>query len=714
MNAQLEPQPGIESDPLLGCLLIVARWHNLAASVNAVAAGLPLLDNRLTPTMFERAAQRVGLSARIAAQPLSKLDALHTPAVLMLDGGSACVLLAAISDDKARVISPDNPEAEVALPAAELAERYSGYAILAGPKHRYDARTAALSAAPTGHWFWGTIAKSWRIYRDVIFASLAVNLFAVASPLFIMNVYDRVVPNQAFETLWVLAAGVGIVYVFDFVLRSLRGYFVDLAGRKADLQLSAQLFERVLGMRLEARPASTGAFANSLKEFDGIRDFFTSLTLTTLVDLPFSLLFLLVVWLIAGPLVLVPIAVLPLLLLYGLFLKPRLRRAAENGFRASAQKNSTLVEGLTEAETVKALGIEGRLQQQLEAAVAEGARWSAAARQWGLSATNLASFAQQLVSVGVVIVGVYLISDGLLSMGGLIAAVILSGRAVTPLAQLAALLTRLSQASTALTALNDIMQLPVDRPPGKVFVSRPTFSGAVEFDAVSFHYPGQQFAALAEASLRIEPGERVGLIGRVASGKTTINRLVAGLYHATGGAVRIDGVDVRQLDPGDLRRNLGYVGQDPQLMFGTVRENLTLGVPEANDEQLIRAAELAGVGDFVNRHPLGFDMPVGEHGAMLSGGQKQALALARAIVLDPPILLLDEPTGSMDNSTEDKVKQGLAEATQGKTLILVTHRASLLELVNRVIVVDGGRIVADGPKVEVLAALRAGRIKQAG
>ena len=380
--------------------------------------------------------------------------------------------------------------------------------------------------------------------------------------------------------------------------------------------------------------------------------------------------------------------------------------------RAAAQKNATLVEALVEAETVRALGVEGRLQGKLERSVAESARWSAEARQWALSAANLATFLQQMVSVGVVVFGVYLISDGLLSMGGLIAAVMLSGRAVVPLAQIAGLLTRLFQASTALQTLNEVMKMPVERPDGKVFVTRPVLQGNIEFDHVSFVYPGQELPALQDAVFRIESGERVAIIGRVGSGKTTVNRLIAGLYQAQKGAVRIDGVDIRQLDPGDLRHNIAYVSQDNQLLFGSIRDNLTMGIAHVDDERIVRAAELSGVAAFVNRHPLGFDMPVGEHGSMLSGGQRQAVALARALVQDAPVLLLDEPTGAMDNSSEEHIKRELSGVVQGKTLILITHRASLLELVERVIVVDAGKVVADGPKAQVLDALRAGRIKQ--
>lgn len=712
-NAAAQPKVSSEPDPLVGCMLLLARLHGLPASEYAVTAGLPLEDGRLMPSQFARAARRIGLRARLVRRPLERLDALVTPAVLLLHDDRACVLLEPLRDGRARVQLADNPEGETSLAADELAAMYDGYAILASPAHRYDARTpGADDAQKRGHWFWGTLAANWQIYRDVVLATVLINLFVVASPLFVMNVYDRIVPNNALESLWVLAIGVTIVYAFDFVLRSLRGHFIDVAGSRADIELSSRLYERVLGLRLDARPASAGAFANNLREFDGIREFFASLTLTAFVDVPFALFFLLVVWWIGGPLVVVPLAVIPILLVYGLFVQPRLRRAAEQSMHAAAQKNATLVEALVEAETVRALGVEGRLQGQLESSVAQTARWSADARAWALSATNLATLLQQLVSVGVVVLGVYLIGDGLLSLGALIAGVILSGRAVGPLAQIAALLTRYYQASTALNTLNSVMEMPVERPPGKVFVTRPAIQGSIEFDHVTFRYPGQELAALSDASFRIEPGERVAIIGRVGSGKTTINRLMAGLYEAQNGAVRIDGVDMRQLDPGDLRHNIAYVSQDSQLLFGTVRDNLTMGLAHVDDEQIVRAAQLTGVADFVDRHPSGFDMPVGEHGSMLSGGQRQAVGLARALVQDAPVLLLDEPTGSMDNSSEEHIKRELGGVIDGKTLVLITHRASLLDLVDRVIVVDAGMLVADGPKAQVLEALRAGRIKQ--
>ncbi len=699
-------------DPLLGCLVALTRLRHRPLSADALRAGLPLVDNRLTPSLFVRAAARAGLTARILKRRLERISSLVLPAVLMLHEAQACVLLDIdTSAGKARVLFPESGGGEEEVALEDLAARYTGYAIFVQPEHRFDERAPEVHNIASRHWFWGTIGRSWRIYRDVVIASLLINLFALASPLFIMNVYDRVVPNNASETLWVLATGVAVVFLFDFLMRTLRGYFIDLAGRKADIGISSAIYERVLGLKMEARPVSVGAFANNLREFETIRDFIASATVTTLVDLPFILLFIGVLALIAGSVAVIPAAAVPLILLYGLIIQGPLRRSVENSFRASAQKNATLIEGLAGAETVKHLGAESQLQRRWEQAVAHIARWSAHSRLLSASAVNVAQLVQQLASVVVVLYGVHLVTAGDMSLGGLIASVILTGRALAPMGQVANLATRYHQASTALKTLNGIMEMPVDRPEDQVFVSRPRLKGEIEFDNVSFTYPGQKTEALSHVSFRIRPGERVGIIGRVGSGKTTIEKLIEGLYAPTQGAVRIDGTDLRQIDPADLRRNIGYVPQDVTLFFGSVRDNIVLGAPYMDDAAVLRAAELAGVTEFVNPHPLGFEMPVGERGERLSGGQRQSIAVARALLQDPPILLLDEPSNAMDNSSEEMMKNRLAGIMRGKTVIIVTHRASLLALVERVIVLDSGNIVADGPKEQVLEALRQGKLR---
>ncbi|HEB97563.1 MAG TPA: type I secretion system permease/ATPase [Sedimenticola thiotaurini] len=711
-------QTGGEStfdDPLLDCLVILTRMEGRPFSHDALRSGLPLVNNRLTPELFIRAADRAGLSARLVRRPLRRISSLVLPVVLLLRGNTACILHGIDRQaGTATVIQPESGAGEIVIGLADLEQEYTGYALFSRPRHQFDERAPELLEIRHRHWFWGPLLRSWRIYRDVLIASLLINLFALTSPLFIMNVYDRVVPNNALETLWVLAVGIGIVYGFDFLMRVLRGYFIDVAGKKSDIILSARIFEQVLGIRMDARPASVGAFANNLRDFESIRDFITSATVTTLVDLPFVLLFLLVIALIGGPLVWVAGVAIPLILLYGLTVQGPLRRAVEASFRASAQKGATLIESLTGAETIKTLGAESVLQRRWEQLNGHLAKWGVRSRLLSASAVNVATLVQQLSQVAVVIVGVYLIADGELSMGGLIACVILTGRAMAPMGQVANLAVRYYQAKTAMKSLDGIMDLPVERPEGKHFVSRERLEGAVEIDGVDFAYPGQEQAVLTGVSFRIEPGERVAIIGRVGSGKSTVEKLIQGLYTPASGAVRIGGTDIRQTDPADLRRSIGYVPQDVFLFYGSVRDNIVLGAPHVDDAQILRAADIAGVTEFVNRHPHGFDMQVGERGERLSGGQRQAVAIARALLGDPPFLLLDEPSNSMDNGTEEALKRKLREYVEGRTLLLVTHRASLLELVDRLIVMEAGRVIADGPKAQVLEALQQGKLRGAG
>ena len=698
-------------DPLLGCLLALTKIEHRPCTADTLTAGLPLVDNRLTPDLFIRAAKRAGLSARIVRRQLDKISNLVLPATLLLDRGRACILDRINDDGSALVILPDSGTGTKVLPLADLEEDYSGYAIFIQSGYRFDERTKDTVISRPGHWFRDTITAAWPIYGEVGLAALLINLFALASPLFIMNVYDRVVPNHAIETLWVLGIGVTTVYCFDLLMRTLRGYFIDLAGKRTDIVLSATLFERVLGIKLAARPASVGAFANNLHEFDTFRDFFTSATLTALIDLPFIFLFIFIIWLIGGPLAMVPLAVLPLSLLAGIAVQRSLAGNVQELLRHAALKQATLIETLTGIETVKSLGAEGPVQRRWEQIIGTIAHLGLKTRFLSSSAINITVFLQQMATVAVVIYGVYLISDGELSMGGLIAATILTGRALAPLSQVAGTLVRYHQARAAYASTDRLMNLPVERPADRDFLARPEIKGSIEFKNVSFSYPGQDLEVLDRISFRLDAGEQVAVIGRIGSGKSTIERMVLGLYEPTAGSILIDGTDSRQLDPADLRRNIGYVPQDTYLFYGSVKENIMLGMPHADDQAVLLAATIAGVSEFVDRHPSGFDMQVGERGEQLSGGQRQSIAVARALLRDPPIMVMDEPSNAMDNTTEELFKGRFGDWLGDKTLILVTHRASLLSLVDRIIVMDSGRIIADGAKERVLEALKQGHIK---
>jgi ATP-binding cassette, subfamily C, bacterial LapB len=710
----------IHPDPLLDSLVELCRLHGVGGSRASLSGGLPLVEGRLTLELAERAAARVGMATRLQRVALDAIDRAALPAILVLAGNQSCVLLGWSDDGRAQVLLPQTGQGAVNLERNELAARYSGVALFARPQFRFDSRTREVKATPRSHWFWGALGAQRFVYRDVLAAAALVNLFALAFPIFSMNVYDRVVPNAAVETLWAMAVGIALVLCADLWMRNLRGRFVDEASARIDVELSARLMERVLGMKLANRPESVGSFASNLRGFEQVRDLIASSTVTALIDLPFALLFVaVIVWL--SPWLALPVVLaFAVIVVVGWMLQQRLHQLAETTWRASAQRNATLVESLTGIETIKAQAAEGAIQAKWERTNTFLARINVRMRALSSSAMYGAAWLTQLASVAVIVIGVYLIGERQLTMGALIAAGMLAGRALAPAGQIVGLLMQYQGARTALESLDKLMAQPVERPSvaegAAPFVQRRDLKGAVELRQVRFAYPQRDDAVLDGVSLRIEPGEKVAFIGRVGSGKSTLLRLVMGLYQPIepdGGAVLLDGIDVRQLDPADVRRNIGHVSQDVTLFHGSLRENIAFGLPHADDAAIVAAAETAGLTEFVQRHPKGFDLPVGERGELLSGGQRQAVGIARALLHNAPILLLDEPTSAMDFSTEAQITQSLAAFAQGKTVLLVTHRTSLLSLVNRVIVIDHGRVVADGPRERIMEALQSGRIAKA-
>lgn len=704
----------LHHDPLLDCLLELTRIHGRPSTRAALVSGLPLDGKKLPPSLFARAAARAGFSAKIVRRPLQKIDPLLLPAVLLFKDDEACLLLEWDADgEQAHVLFPDSGQGGVSLSREDLEARYTGVAIFARPHFRFDRRAEKVVDTPQKHWFWGAIFEQVPVYKDVMFAALLINLFALAMPLFTMNVYDRVVPNFAVDTLWMFAFGMLLVFAIDYALRLLRGYFVDLASLRIDINISSKIMEHVLGMRMADRPASVGSFASTLRSFESVRDFIASATVTALIDLPFALIFFLVMLWISWPMVFIPLIGAALVVIYSLIIQHRMQELSETTYRASAMRNATLVESLTALETIKAHGADGIMQSKWEKTAAFLARASGHQRLLSASATNGVATLQQFMTMMMIVLGVYLIHNNMLTMGGLIACTTLAGRALAPLSQMVGLLLQYQTARVSLKSLEGVMSKDRERINENAFVHRPEMRGEIEFRDVSFVYLGQEEPAIKNISFKIRQGECVVIIGRVGSGKTTLHKLMLGLYAPSEGAVYVDGVDVRQLDPADLRRNIGYVAQDTMLFYGSLRENIAIGAPFAEDQTIIHAAERAGLAEFVNRHPKGFDMPIGERGDTLSGGQKQGVAIARALLLDPPILLLDEPTSSMDYSSEAQFKQQLAQAAAHKTVVIVTHRQSLLDLSSRVIVIDGGKVVADGAREQVMAALKSGKVGRA-
>ena len=702
-------------DELLQCLVIFTKLHNNPYSADALTIGLPVKDGeeielfslKSSKSLFSRAASRAGFASTLVRKDLDQISPLVLPCILMLRGKKACILQSFSEDKKmANIITPDLLTGTSTIETSKLKDEYLGYAYYL--KREFvpeDTSSTKLIDAGNDHWFWGTLKRSKKIYFDVVIASFIINLFVLASPLFTMNVYDRVVPNNAVETLWVLALGVSVVYGIDLFLKFVRSYFLEIAGKKSDIIMSSILFERVMDMKFSNKPKSVGSFASNLKEFDTVRNFFSSASLAAIVDLPFALIFLIVTYFIGSYLVLVPIVIMIAILCYTFFIKDPLQNAIKSTFEASAMKNGILIESLSSLETIKTLGASGHVQWNWEEATGEIANRSIKSKIITTSITTVTSFLVQLNTIAIIVLGVYMIQDTHLTMGGLIAAVMLSSRAIAPMGQVASLAANFEQTKTAYQSLSKIMQMPVERPEGKKFVRRNSFDGKIEFKNVSFTYPDTTKGSLDRINFVIQPGEKVGIIGRNGSGKTTLQKIILGLYAPTEGSVLIDGIDINQIDPADLRRNIGYVPQDVVLFKGTVRENIVQKAPYVDDMQIIKAAKVSGVDEYVNAHPLGFDMPVFERGDGISGGQRQSIAVARAFLLDSPIILLDEPTNSLDNTVESKLKANLKVNTVNKTMILVTHRTSMLDLVDRLIVMDNGKILLDGPRDEVLARL---------
>lgn len=657
-----------------------------------------------------RAAARAGLVAKVVKRGIESVISMELPVVAILEGDGACVVIERKGDASVLVMLPEAGGGVREVRLAELVQRQAGYVIFARPEYFFEPKGPDDSERDPRRWFWGVVAKSWSTYIHVAVAAAVINTFALVTPLFVMTVYDRVVPNNALDTLWVLSLGVVVVFGFEFSMRTLRAYFIDSAGKYADVALASRVFDHVLDLQMTARPASAGGFANTLREFETVREFFTSATLAALVDLPYLFLFIGVIAAVGGPLAWVPLLAVPIVVAGGLIIHVPLKRSVGASFAQAESKNGVLFETIGGLETIKTIGAEARMRGAWERSVAQSARAGTRSRMLSTIAMNFTALVQQIASVAIVIVGVLLIGTGKLSVGALVASTMLNGRAVGSLAQVAQILVRWHQARTSLKALDAVMRMPVERPRARKFLHRPTLEGRVEFRGVSFTYPGAAVAAVSDLSLAIRPGERVGLIGRVGSGKSTIQKLILGLYAPQQGSILIDGTELRQIDPIDLRRSIGAVPQDVFLFRGTVRENIVAGAPHTSDAQVLAAARIAGVDDFVTSHPMGYDLPVGERGEGLSGGQRQCISLARALLHDPSLLLLDEPTNAMDNAAEMTLRRSLEDVLTGRTLILVTHRTSLLALVDRLVVIDKGKVVADGPKQAVLDAIAGGRV----
>jgi len=708
----------LKFDSLLETLSIFTKLYHKPYSTEALSAGLPIEPGADAPELFSiksskglfsRAASQAGLKSSLLRKPLQQISSLQLPMIILLSNQGACVLDSFNEDrSQAKIIMPAEEIVEQWVDFDDLEDEYLGYGFMVKKAFEYTQQNSRTLHIQQKHWFWSTIGLSATIYRDVLLSSLLVNLFILATPLFTMNVYDRVIPNSAIETLWVFAIGVFMVYMLDTMLKFTRSYLLETAGKKSDIIMSSIIFEKVLDLKMENHPKSVGSFASNLRDFDSIRSFLTNSTMAALIDLPFAVIFLLVIAFIGGQIVLIPVATIFLIVTYALLIKKPLRASIESTHEASAKKNAILIEALNNIETLKSLGTMGQVQWQWEEATGEIATKSLKSRLLSASLPNVTQFLIQLNTVVIIVVGVYMIQDFSLSMGALIAITILTSRTLSPFAQVAALLTNYEDTKTSYDTLNEIMSQEGERPPAKKFVERPAFSGKIEFIDVTFNYPDNDFASLKNVSFVIEPGEQIAIIGRIGSGKSTIEKLILGLYTPQSGSILIDGIEINQIDPADLRKNIGYVSQDINLFRGTVKDNIIYRASHVDDTAMMKAAQVSGTEEFVRRHPKGYEMPIGERGAGISGGQRQSIGIARAFLLNAPIMMLDEPSNAMDQVSESNLMKKLRPALKDKTTIIVTQKMNLLQIVDRVIVMHNAELFLDGSKEDVLAKLAKG------
>lgn len=693
---------------LLEALVYVARSHGLSANAQELLRGLPADPNGLPLSSLEEAAEKLGLKLHMERMTVSRIPAVTLPVILFGGDGQALVVTRFHADRrKLDVIAPALTDTKRTVDATALRHTPDSVAIFLTPQDKGAPEQGAEPAR--GHWFWSAVRRLWPNYLQVVVAALIGNLLGLASPLFIMNVYDRVIPNLAIPTLWVLTTGVIIAFAFDFLLKLLRMRIVDETGRRVDMAVAGRIFDHVMTMRLSGRPDTTGATANQIRDLDTVRDALTSSSVIAVTDLLFIGIFLGVMWLLVGPLAYVPAAAVPIVIIVTGLIQIPLARALRTSQVDVAQRQSLLVETLSALETVKAVSGESWLRRAWDRAVAAASRSTARARGWANLATSFTALVHQSVSIMIVVWGVFLVLDGEITVGALIAANILAGRVLAPLNNIAQTLARLHQARAALAGLNTIMALDVERGVTASDIATTPTNEALRFDHVSFTYPNAATPALQSVSFTVRPGERIGIIGRVGSGKSTLSRLIAGLYEPDEGAYLLNGADSRQYSAAALRRQVGLCLQDADLFTGTLRDNILLGNPFASEQATERAVRLSGVAGFSAQHPLGLAMPIAERGRSLSGGQRQAVAIARCLIRDPKVLFLDEPTAGMDVSTERQLCANLREiADTGISILISTHRDGPLDVVDRLILLDQGRIVMDGPKAEVIERLRSG------
>ena len=695
-----------EVDTLLESLLFLSKYHKRTSSAESLLAGLAVHNSVMTPKMFKKSAKKIGLITKAINSKIENLSNLALPAVALFDTNKACIILNIDNKSgKIKIINPEISLGEIEISIDEFNENFKGHLLIIKPAYNFENRVQQeVVVEEPKRWFWRTMKKNIHIYKLVILAAILINLFVIAIPLFTMNVYDRVLPNKAVDTLWVLFIGISIVLIFDLILKLLRAHFIEQAGKRADIRMSSKIFDQLLNIKLDSKPSSTGLFVSRLQSFESVREFFTTATITALVDLPFVLFFVFIIFYIAGPLGYVSLATIVISLLFSWFMQKPIKETIEKSAKEDQIKQTTLTETVTGLEIIKSVRAQNRMRTHWERAISQTSYYSNKSHYLSQIVTYVVGFISQFSSILIVAFGVLLANEGEITMGAIIAAMILNGRVVGPVSQIVGMIIRLDRTMLSLNNIDEIMNMPVEREANKKYLSRPNLNGDIVYKDVNFSYKEQNFTVLKDVNITIKRGEKVGIIGKIGSGKSTLAKLLMNLYEPSSGSILIENTEIRQIDPVDLRRSIGYVPQEPFLFMGTIKDNITIGEQYATDEEILRASKIAGVHKFLGKHESGYDLIVGERGEGLSGGEKQSVTLARAILSDPNILVLDEPTNAMDDLTEQQFKNNLKTVIQDKTVVIVTHKPSILSLVDRLIVVDEGRIVADGPKEKVISS----------
>ena len=693
----------INYQPWLQAVLTVAKHYRIEPSEERIRLQLDWNPNQTVDDILATVTRQIGMNLRKAAFSAEALSPWRLPMIIEMQDGQVGVLDKIDASGNASIQFSGDQGLAQTLTQDMLIQNVANVYILRPEKSVPDVRIDEYVKPYEASWFWSIVLRDWKRYLDVMFASLMANILALATILFSMNVYDRVIPAQSVPTLWVLAGGVLIAAIFEFSLRVARIYLSDIIGKRADLTISDRVFGHALRIKNKERSKSTGTFISQIRELEGVRELVTSTTISAIADLPFFLLFLAIFWLIGGHLFWVMVLVVPLMILPGILIQKPLAKLASEGMREGAIRNATLVEAVQGIEDIKLLRAESRFQNQWNHMNEVSADISMRQRKLVGVMTAWTQKIQGLTFAIVVLVGCFAVMKGEMTTGALVACSILSSRMLGPIAQISGVLGRFQQAKVAKTSLDELMKKPVDQAPNAHLIHRPVLNGHYELNNTVFKYSEDDAKpTLIIPNLEIQTGEKIAILGRNGAGKSTLLQLLSGMQEPVQGKIKLDGVDLGLIDPSDVRRDMGLLNQNAHLFFGSVRENLKLGAPLATDQEILEALKITGALDFVQEKKEGLDHQVLEGGAGFSGGQRQALLLARLLLRQPSIVLLDEPTASLDDVSEQQLIQQLKGWLGQKTLVIATHRRAVLELVDRIIVLHDGKIVMDGPKEQIL------------